>query len=560
MKRKKIISVVSIAALIFIMNIITVFSYDNTTIPNYIEIGLFFDKTAKSTLLIESTTGFEVGTFQNDDFVNLFNLDENKILLRKDTYYIGQGFEFNEYTGSTNNGLNSSNIQGPYHVQVGEDFKSYTEANRFLNSINNMDLEGYLSYEDEWKVFVGLYLNEASAKEAANEIKTNSRYEVKVIDPSPTRVQVINEKGNPIFAYDSASDVYFLGQVNAEKIPLVNVAGTTYRGGITAKRLSNSDMTIVNKLLLEEYLYGVVPAEMPALWPLEALKAQAVAARQFALTNFNKYRHFDFNLCATINSQVYKGYSGEHMNTNKAVDETESKVITHNEKLVQAYYHSNSGGYTEDSENIWTNPLPYLRGVKDDFSLDTPNSTWSVVFTKDEIKNQLAKHNIFIGDILDMEVLSRSNNGRVLSLVIYGTEGQEVMTKDKSRAVFGLRSTYYFINSNNGISTDTKVVAINGSGSSGEEIGLNNKKVITANGVYGIENIQDISIFNGEEYRNINEKDAQSTLTDSDNFVIEGKGFGHGVGMSQYGAKKMAELGYKYDEILTHYYTGVKVE
>ncbi len=560
MKRKKNISVVSIAALIFIMNIITVFSYDNTTIPNYIEIGLFFDKTAKSTLLIESTTGFEVGTFQNDDFVNLFNLDENKILLRKDTYYIGQGFEFNEYTGSTNNGLNSSNIQGPYHVQVGEDFKSYTEANRFLNSINNMDLEGYLSYEDEWKVFVGLYLNEASAKEAANEIKTNSRYEVKVIDPSPTRVQVINEKGDPIFAYDSASDVYFLGQVNAEKIPLVNVAGTTYRGGITAKRLSNSDMTIVNKLLLEEYLYGVVPAEMPALWPLEALKAQAVAARQFALTNFNKYRHFDFNLCATINSQVYKGYSGEHMNTNKAVDETESKVITHNEKLVQAYYHSNSGGYTEDSENIWTNPLPYLRGVKDDFSLDTPNSTWSVVFTKDEIKNQLAKHNIFIGDILDMEVLSRSNNGRVLSLVIYGTEGQEVMTKDKSRAVFGLRSTYYFINSNNGISTDTKVVAINGSGSSGEEIGLNNKKVITANGVYGIENIQDISIFNGEEYRNINEKDAQSTLTDSDNFVIEGKGFGHGVGMSQYGAKKMAELGYKYDEILTHYYTGVKVE
>lgn len=557
MRKIKIIIVPMLIALIVLMNVPNTFSYDKSTIPYNIKIGLFFDKTAKSTLLLESQYGFKVGAFQQDEFINLFDLDENKILLRKDKFYIGQGPSFMEYTGAINEQANISNIQGPYHIQIGQSFTSYSEAYNFLNSLNIENVNSYLSYEKEWKVFSGLYLTESSAKEEADKINESYGYDTKVIYPSTTRVQVINEKGNAIFMYDSSDEIYFTSKDYRGTIPIVNVEGTNYRGAITAKRLSNSDMTIINKLPLEEYLYGVVPGEMPASWPIEALKAQAVAARGFALTNFNKYKQFDFNLCSTTNSQVYKGYTGEHPNTNMAVDETRSKVITYNGTLVEPYYHSNSGGYTEDSENIWSSQLSYIRGVEDKFSLDAPNSTWSVSFTKDEIKKRLANHNIFIGDILDMKITSVSNNGRVLSLVVYGTEGQEIMEKQKSRTVLGLKSSWFSINSNNNTNNESQVMVINGSSSKEESINLTSKHVITADGIYEINDSQRSSIFNGKEYRSIDEEVIENI---SDTFVLHGKGFGHGLGMSQYGAKKMAELNYKYDEILTHYYTGVKVE
>ena len=215
-------------------------------------------------------------------------------------------------------------------------------------------IDSYLYYGDDWRVYAGPYKNGSEASKIAENVNRIYHHETNVIKPSNSRVQVIDEKNNIIFIYDSCYEIYFVGKKNGNNVPLVNVEGTDYRGGITAKRLTNSDMTIINKLPLEEYLYGVIPSEMPASWPVEALKAQAIAARGFAVTNFNKYKRFDFNLCTTTYSQVYKGYSGEHPNTNKAVDQTRDMVIFYNGKLVEPYYHSNSCGYTEDSENVWT--------------------------------------------------------------------------------------------------------------------------------------------------------------------------------------------------------------
>lgn len=545
MQKKSPIAISLLISLILAINVVTVFSYDKSMLPYHIKIGLYFGSTAKSTLSIESQSGFNVGIYKQDEFINLFELDEYKISLRKDNYYSGEEAASNEY------------IEGLSHVQVGEDFDSYREAHDFLNSLNIKNENSYLYYENGWKVLVGPYINRFEAKEQADSITDTYGYITEVNDPSTTRVQVVDTRGNIMFLYNSSEEVYFTGKNTRNSVPVVNVNGTSYRGGITAKRLSNSDMTVINKLPLEEYLYGVVPGEMPASWHIESLKAQAVAARVFAITNFNKYKQYDFNLCTTVNSQVYKGYTGEHPNTNRAVDETKSNIITLNGQIVEAYYHSNSGGYTEDSENVWTNPLPHVRGVKDDFSLDAPNSNWTVTFTKDEIKNRLATNNIFIGDILDIEITSTSNNGRILSLVVYGTQGNEVIQKEKNRAVFGLKSNYFSINSSGGTVNESEFATINGNGTGVHSVNLNGKYVVTASGVHKIKNTDEIAIFNGREYKTTEKKIIQNP---SDTFVFNGKGFGHGVGMSQYGAKKMAELGYKYDEILKHYYTGVKVE
>src|SRR5690606_31098098 len=155
-------------------------------------------------------------------------------------------------------------------IQIGQDFTSYDEATNFLDSVNTLNIHIYLSYENSWKVFAGLYLNESDAQKEANKITENHGYETKVILPSATRVQVLNTMGKPVLMYDASEEVYFMGRANSNNIPLVDVEGTKYRGGITAKRLSNSDMTVINKLPLEEYLYGVVPGEMPASWHIEA--------------------------------------------------------------------------------------------------------------------------------------------------------------------------------------------------------------------------------------------------------------------------------------------------
>ena len=556
MKRKTVVSLLLIL-LIFIMNIFNVFSHDKSILPYYIKIGLFFGSTAKSELSIKSDTTFEVGIFDEYEFTGFFDLNKDKILLRKDKPYTNE----------------NSNIhtEDYYHIRIGGNFTDYIKAHNFLNSIDIKDVEIYLCYENGWKVYGGSYTNKLDAENEANYISKNYGCETGIINPSDTRVQVMDEKNNIIFMYDSSDEIYFVGKRIGNNVPLVNTEGVGYRGGITAKRLSGSDMTIINKLPLEEYLYGVIPAEMPASWPMEALKAQAIAARGFAATNLNKYERFGFNLCTTTSSQVYKGYSGEHPNTNKAVDETKNIVIFYNGRLVEPYYHSNSGGCTEDSENIWLNPLPHIRGVGDDFSLDAPHSTWSVSLTKEEIKNCLADNNIFIGDILDIRVTSVSDNGRILSLTVYGTNGQEILEKEKSRFVFGLKSSQFAINSNNddnSIADDNddyiKLAISGGANSKPQSINLKGKYIINSNGIYEIKNIEEILIYDGNQYKNVSRGESirrpAENIAPQNVFVFDGKGYGHGLGMSQYGAKKMAELGYKCDEILAHYYTGIKVE
>lgn len=554
MKTIKKITALLIIASVLIMNVFSAFSAEKPVIPQNIKIGLFFDKTAKTTTILKSKTEFSIGDFENDEFKYVFSIAEKELVLRKDIYTfeskINSQYNYNSET-------NISNVDALYHLQIGQNFATYDEALIFLNALGMYDFSPYLVYEGVWKIFIGSYLDKASAFGEIETFKLLYNYEVNIVEPLGTRVQVVGANDAILFMYDSTYDIYLMGRYDENNISIINVEGTNYRGAITAKRLSNSDMTIINKLFMEDYLYGVVPSEMPALWPIEALKAQAVAARGFAFTNFNKYKSFGFNLCSTINSQVYKGYGNEHPNTNKAVDETKSKTLTFDGKLVQPYYHSNSGGFTEDSENIWTNPLPYIRGVKDDFSVSEPNSTWSLTLSKDEVKNRLEANKMFIGDVLNMKILSTSNNGRVLSLQVYGTNGSTVLEKEKIRTTFGLRSTWFLLGQSD--KNTSSLVAKVGHTSEGQKIDLKGKSLITSAGIYELKDSNEISIFNGNEYMSIGLNNPADIIP-VDAFVLEGKGFGHGLGMSQYGARRMAELNYKFDEILTYYYTGVKVE
>ena len=196
------------------------------------------------------------------------------------------------------------------------------------------------------------------------------------------------------------------------------------------------------------YLYGVVPREMPASFEMEALKAQAIAARTYTLKNINKHNSEGYDLCDTTHCQVYGGMDGEQEITNRAVDETYGMIITYNGEIIDALYHSNSGGVTEDSLEAWGNNYPYLISVDDEFSNDAPNSNWSINLTADEINKRLKNSGINIGNILDMEVLQTSSNGRVTQLKVLGTLGERILNKGEIRAILGdteLKSTWFTI-------------------------------------------------------------------------------------------------------------------
>ena len=270
--------------------------------------------------------------------------------------------------------------------------------------------------------------------------------------------------------------------------------------GIINISFKNAQIYVVNKIGIEKYLSSVVGAEMPHEWPLEALKAQAIASRTYAL---KKKGNMMFDIDSTQKDQVYKGLESRTLKTQIAVKATRSLVVTHNNKLINALFHSSSAGQTENSEDVWSNKYSYLRSVKA-FDRNNPKLNWRKSFSKNELRNLFP----LIGGIEKIKVLKTTSSGRIKSLKIIGQNGSKKILGKDFRGKLRLNSTlfnYSFMGNN-----------------PNEVINLNN--------------------------------------TSKAYFLISGKGYGHGVGMSQWGAKYMAQKGASADRILKHFYRGVQIK
>jgi len=322
---------------------------------------------------------------------------------------------------------------------------------------------------------------------------------------------------------------------------LVTIGTLRYRGKAEVGRNSSGSLAGINDVAMEDYLYGVVPRELPpTVWnQLEAQKAQAVAARTYALSGLGKRAADGYDLLATTSDQVYGGYNAEHPLSTQAVNETRGVAATYEGKLIQALFSSTSGGYTANNEDVYNSaPVPYLRGVRDrqhgnsNHVLDeirrSPNANslrgkkngdfeadwsryhrWTFEWTADEISDVISVYaGQDVGRVLAINVLERSNSGRV-KLIEYVTEaGTFYDTKDRIR-------------------TSLKYVSANGTMNS------------LLSTLFIIEPV-------------IDRRTGEVT-----GFEAFGGGWGHGVGLCQTGAAGMAEKGATYDEILHHYYQGI---
>ena len=200
---------------------------------------------------------------------------------------------------------------------------------------------------------------------------------------------------------------------------LVSVGGKgTYRDVIEYRPGLSGGVTAVNKVELENYVRGVVPLESPASWPLEALKAQAVAARSYALGTGGGpiFDHYD-----TVASQVYGGYSAEQPSTNRAVAQTRGEVLRSGGRVIVAYFHSTSGGHTENNENIFTGglALSFIRGVRDPLDRFSPYHRWRVGYSARRLGSALG-----VGRLRRVRVNSRGVSDRIVYATFRGSRGR----------------------------------------------------------------------------------------------------------------------------------------
>jgi stage II sporulation protein D len=355
-----------------------------------------------------------------------------------------------------------------------------------------------------------------------------------------------------------AADVKLVIRPNEANDPrVISVNSKQYRGEIELRRFSGSDMTVINIVDLEQYLYGVVPKEIESYAPMEALKAQAVAARTFTYRSMGSYKKWDFDVVNTVASQVYGGYDAEKATTNQAVDETKGKKVLYNGRLASMHYFSSSGGMTEDNIYVWGSDVPYLKSVPDPYEAENSyNYNWSRTFTAEDIKMKLFISGVEIGDIIDMTADEYTPAGRVRKLRIVGTSGSITYTNEDIRIILGdsgyLPSRMFTINSGSAGSGGTASV-ITDSGTS--SVNVFGARAVTSSGTYDITaGGSAIKVLGASDSAMITGNVPKGT------YVLTGKGWGHGIGMSQEGAKGFARNGYTYDQILKHYFTGVTVE
>ena len=340
-----------------------------------------------------------------------------------------------------------------------------------------------------------------------------------------------------------------------------------YRGRLQFL-VRGGQVQVVNHLGIETYLASVVGSEMPHRWPLPALQAQAVAARTYALRQRGKAG--DFDVKATVSSQVYRGVESETPSTIEAVESTRSLVLVHAGRLINAVFHSSSGGATEPSGEVWRNQLPYLVSVAD-HDQHSPVHRWNKRFDDDALRDLFRE----TGGVKRLQVLKTSSTGRVRTARVQGPRGSLVLTGRELRKRLGLKSTmvqFELINGSTDSSTASAIataqrapqatsqaapplIGLWQDSASGPDSTSSNTASSSSGRLASLLPPPPLPLLNPSAF---NQPRPDLKVGE---IVLEarGQGFGHGVGMSQWGAHGLALQGADFREILLHYYRGAEI-
>lgn len=308
--------------------------------------------------------------------------------------------------------------------------------------------------------------------------------------------QRVNAKAGKIYLPDKSIKPAPLRLIPAKGY--IHINGRAFRGKINILIKDNNKFLIINELDIEDYIKGILCLEISAAWPIDALKAQAVIARTYALYQRQFTRQKDFDLTNDIYSQVYGGRDSERWAGNRAVELTRGQVLTFEGKLFPAYYHATCSGHTEDSSQLWKIDIAALKGVACGFCAQSPHYSWEINMDVKDVRTRLIDKGYPCPIIDNIEIGGVNKSGRITFLRIKGENRiLEISAKDFREAIGPniIRSTNFTVEIN------------------------------------------------------------------SPELHFKGLGWGHGVGLCQWGMRHMAEEGYSYQDILKYYFpkTGLKL-
>ena len=273
----------------------------------------------------------------------------------------------------------------------------------------------------------------------------------------------------------------------------VSVNGKGYRG-LLEVTASERGLLVVNELPREEYLIGLINCEISSAWPMEAVKAQAVIARSYAIYQKQARRGAPYQLESSVMDQVYEGCDVEDSRAARGVQETAGEVLSFEGKVIQAFYHSNCAGHTESAERVWGQSVAYLRGVPCQYCQQANPLKWEQTIPLKKVEASLRAAGYQVAGLRELKVQGRNDSGRVQDVAVFSAKGRVLVPGVAFRKALGygvVKSTNFELRA------------------SGEDC------------------------------------------------IVTGTGSGHGVGLCQWGAKQRAGDGFSYREILSYYYPGV---
>lgn len=517
---------------------------------------------------LSSYTRFATAASMQDIRVGLANFYEDKSTLKIKTTKIGLGYSINnsyycDEIFDSSNGFLFQPARGQFYI-INENYQTYAKAMSIVEEIRAYGVSSYpvSIYRNHWKIYISA---ETDSDQQNQTLKTmKEKLGITYQGPSKDnghRLMVVGD--NLTFLYDgkinNAYPQFKAINGNSSKVMVLDLGARQYRGRIEIGRYGKQSLTAVNIIHVESYLYGVVPGEMVSSWPTQALKAQAVCARSFALskTDYSSDSNIEkaFSLDDTSNSQVYKGYGGETVATNAAVNSTKGEVVTYQGKIIASYYYSTSGGRTEDSTDVWGMNAPYLASVVDNYESEPEKAPWVIAMSKAEIAQKLMEAGYGVGTVDKVLAEIATKSGRVYSLKVVGKDRTQVIQSQEIRDVFDLYSTKFKVISSKDKTNQVSVLSADGI----SKVNLKDCTVISQEGKLTSLSNTDNRIYIAKSSDNLSAF-VKETPGNKDVYFFVGMGFGHGVGMSQSGAKGMAMAGYSYQKIIQYYYKGCYVK
>lgn len=430
---------------------------------------------------------------------------------------VGSGYDFGYYDitrtfrklGSTDNSdislrgdtgfyLDDDSYVGSWHVLLSTYYADFDSALSEAKSVG-----GFPAYlNGQYRVLIGAYEDSASAENAINSLNLSAEV---YTGSSESVVACESDTANFLFMYDN-SDGYNLAAlpVSDNEPAETWYMGYYYRGGFELDRTENGTITVINHVDLESYVSGVLPYEMHGDWPIEALKAQAVCARSYAINNINAYSEKGYDLRSDTYSQVYRGVTESTESTAEAAQVTANEFARYKGGVCQVYYMASDGGKTENGEYTFKQRRNYLTAVEDKYENDIEydHKSWEIKLYPLEIQYQLLKKGYDVSEICDV-IATESAIGNVIGLKFADKNGTEIYVSGTDCfSVLGLYSVNYTV-------------------------------------------------------EKLNDEDNSDQIY----FLFSGHGWGHNCGLSQWGAYSMAENHNKnYNEIIDFYFSGAYIK